>query len=168
MIAIGLLFLRMLCDWSGRDSSWKRSFSYCVISSIFLSGRRHADHICVGSIVLCSSGSIVAPVAYEAALARMPHGCSCRGGDVLARGFVSREAASGISCLAFWALRPGRPGRPRRSLRTCWTCCPDWACEARIAFVALVSLRAGWSRRARWSLKTSSERQSGSDHNNCR
>ena len=59
MIAIGLLFVRMLCDcFKPRQQLQRRSWC-CGINSTFFGSVRHRDRICVGLTVLCSSGSTV-------------------------------------------------------------------------------------------------------------
>src|SRR6516225_6988296 len=63
MIAIGLLFVRMLRDYFKSRPQLEAEIVSCDISSTSYSGERHAGRICVGSIVLCSSGCIVAALA---------------------------------------------------------------------------------------------------------
>jgi hypothetical protein len=60
MIAIGLLFVRMLCDYFKSRPQLEAEIVILRHSSTSYSGERHAGRICVGPIVLCSSGCIVA------------------------------------------------------------------------------------------------------------
>jgi hypothetical protein len=62
MIAIGLLFVRMLCDCF--KSRRQLEAENLVLRHQLNVLRRHVDCICVGPTVLCSFGSIVAVLAY--------------------------------------------------------------------------------------------------------
>jgi len=63
MIAIGLLFVRMLCDYLKSRPQLEAEIVILRHQPTSYSGERHAGRICVGSIVFCSSGCIVAALA---------------------------------------------------------------------------------------------------------
>jgi hypothetical protein len=63
MIAIGLLFVRMLCDCFKPRQQLQAEILCCGINSTFFGSVRHVDRICVGPIVPYSFGSIVAALA---------------------------------------------------------------------------------------------------------
>jgi hypothetical protein len=63
MIAIGLLFIRLLCDLF-KPRQQPRSWC-CGINSMACSSVRHGDHICGGWTALCSSGFIGAALAFS-------------------------------------------------------------------------------------------------------
>ena len=64
MIAIGLLFVRILCDCFKSRRRLEAEILICGISSAFFGSVRHAvDCICVGSTALCSFGFIAGTLA---------------------------------------------------------------------------------------------------------
>ena len=63
MIAIGLLFVRMLCDYFKSRPQLEAEIVILRHQLNLHSGERHVGRICVGSIVLYSSGCIVAALA---------------------------------------------------------------------------------------------------------
>jgi hypothetical protein len=64
MIAIGLLFVRMLYDCFKSRQRLEAENLVLRISSMFYSSARHIDCICVGLTEPCSFGSIVAVLAF--------------------------------------------------------------------------------------------------------
>jgi hypothetical protein len=65
MLSIGVLFVRMLCDFFKPRRGWKPKSWYCGISSMSCSSARRAvDCICVGLTAPYSSGSIVTTRAF--------------------------------------------------------------------------------------------------------
>ena len=60
MIALGLLFVRMLCDYFKPRQQLEAEILVLRHQLSVLQQRRAGDCICVGPIVLCSFGSIVA------------------------------------------------------------------------------------------------------------
>jgi len=63
MIAIGLLFVRMLCDCFRPRQQLEAEILVLRHQLNVFGGARHVDRICVGPIVRYSSGSIVATLA---------------------------------------------------------------------------------------------------------